>query len=392
MSALRSFALNGFMFRSPALRTCLPSKPSTLQRWASSSATVRAEAGLTAGYQNLQPELTNPPVRLITLEEHFMIPALQEAIPSELLPPSFARPSSFLNDYAYPRLPDIAGQGRIDDMDAAGITIQVLSLGGVGAQDIRGHYGIPFAKNVNNTLSKAVHESPQPERFRCFAHLPMQTPSEAANELQRCVQELGFVGAMTYGQAGGKFLDDQSYDSLLAMAQQLDVPIYIHPGDPPEELMKTYYEGLPNDMGGILATGGFGWHHEVAIQLIRMACAGTFEKFPRLKLITGHQGELLPTMLQRLDYLYPKTVLCHQRSMAQTFREQLHVTFSGMYNVPAVMAAIQTFGVERVMWSVDYPYLPTEPTPGFLRVLNDVMAPADLLKVAQTNAEKLLRI
>ncbi|MCJ1398805.1 hypothetical protein MMC11_002006 [Xylographa trunciseda] len=381
-----------FALRNSAVKKFLPPKPSTLQRWVSSNATVRAKAGLTAGYQNLQPELTNPPVRLITLEEHFMIPALQKAIPSELVPPSFARPSSFLNDYADPRLPDIAGQGRIDDMDAAGIAVQVLSLGGVGAHDIRGDYAIPFAKDVNDTLFQAVQDSPQPNRFRCFAHLPMQKPPEAAAELQRCVHELGFVGAMTYGQAGGKFLDDTAYDGLLGMAQKLDVPIYIHPGDPPPELLKIYYQGLPNDMGGILATGGFGWHHEVAVQLIRMACAGTFERFPHLKLVTGHQGELLPTMLQRLDYLYPTQVLRHERSIAQTFREQLHVTFSGMYNVPAALAAIQTFGVDRVMWSVDYPYLPTEPTPGFLRVLNDVMAPADLRKVAQTNAERLLRI
>jgi len=123
----------------------------------------------------------------------------------------------------------------------------------------------------------------------------------AAKELARTVMAVGFVGAMVNGTTAGKFLDDSSYDGILAAAEELDVPIYIHPHIPPAAVREAYFSGLPEGAGRVLETAGWGWHSEVAVHVLRMVVAGTLDKHPKLKLISGHMGEMLPMMLDRID-------------------------------------------------------------------------------------------
>src|SRR5258708_32707805 len=121
----------------------------------------------------------------------------------------------------------------------------------------------------------------------------MQRADAAIAEFVRTVRDLGFVGALVNGTADGRFLDHPSYDGLLAAAVELDVPIYIHPHLPPPAVHEIYYSGLPDGADRVLATAGWGWHSEVAIQTLRMALAGTFDKHPKLKITIGHMGERL---------------------------------------------------------------------------------------------------
>ncbi len=281
------------------------------------------------------------------------------------------------------------GHSRIADMDATGITVQVLSWAGPGAELLTANNAIDWSRECNDALGEAI--AAYPSRLAGFAHLPLTEPEAATVELERCICSLGFKGAMINGTTDGRFLDHPSFEPLLSCAEQLDVPLYIHPNIPPKEVMESYYSGLPRDTGFLLATYGFGWHAEIAIHVLRMVLSGTLKRHPRLKLIIGHAGEFLPMTLARTTTMLGGELEGHMtRSIAQQLREQVWVTTSGQFTLPPLRAAIDTFGIERVMFSVDYPY--SSNTEG--RTLLDALAlePEDIARISSGNADELLKL
>ena len=194
-------------------------------------------------------------------------------------------------------------------MDDAGITVQVLSQSGPGPDLVPGPDGIALAREFNDHLAGAVAK--YPDRFAGFATLPMASPDACSTELSRAVKELGVRRRMVNGTTEGRFLDHPSYDGLLSAAEELDVPIYIHPHCRPTRCVEAYYSDLPGGAGRVLETAGWGWHSEVAIHVLRMVIAGTFDKHPKLKIIIGHMGEMLPMMLDRQDHSSrPISIIC----------------------------------------------------------------------------------
>ena len=187
----------------------------------------------------------------------------------------------------------------------------------------------------------------------------MQSPDACAAELVRAVKELGFLGALINGTTEGRFLDHPSYDGLLAAAVELDVPIYIHPHLPPEPVRQAYYSGLPDGAGRVLETAGWGWHSETAIHLLRMVLAGTLDRHPKLKLIIGHMGEMLPMMLARIDEVFALDIDHLKRPISRAILDQVWITTSGIFTEPPFLAALLTFGIDRIMFSVDYPTRPS---------------------------------
>ncbi len=164
----------------------------------------------------------------------------------------------------------------------------------------------------------------------------MADPSAAAAELRRAVVELGFVGAMIHGLTNGLFLDDPAFVPVLSEAQDLGVPIYLHPAEPPSVVRRAYFSGLEPPVAQMLATGGWGWHAELGLHVLRMAAGGTFERFPGLQIIVGHMGENLPFSLARADEkLSPLTGL--PRSVAETVREQVLITTAGYTTSPPLL-------------------------------------------------------
>ena len=241
-------------------------------------------------------------------------------------------------------------------MDAAGITLQVLSTAGPGADLLPGEEGIVHARGINDALTRLIDQ--HPDRYAGFAHLPTQSPGAAADELERAVRELGFYGAMVNGMTGRRFLDDPTFEPLLARAEALAVPIYLHPNVAPVPVQQNYYEGLPSpSVGSMLATAGWGWHSETAIHLLRLVLSGALERHPTLQILVGNIGEMLPMMLARCDEMFgPETSSYLRRSVSQTVRDQVYVTTSGMFTVPPFELLLAVFGIERVMFSVDYPF------------------------------------
>ena len=129
----------------------------------------------------------------------------------------------------------------------------LVPLGTAGAQDLPGPEGVDFAREFNGWVAKEVVGA-HPDRFRAFATLPVRQPA-AADELERAAGEHGFVGCMSYGAIGGRFLDHADFAPVLARADALGVPIYIHPDLPSRDAMAVYYDGLGDELAGRILGG-----------------------------------------------------------------------------------------------------------------------------------------
>jgi hypothetical protein len=329
-------------------------------------------------------------MRTVTLEEHFTLPEFVAKIDAkriaargfpaqDKMPPALIRLQETLKEL---------GPKRLVDMDAAGITVQVLSASGPGADLLDPVDSIPFAREYNDVLARHVAE--HPDRLAGFAHLPMTAPEAAADELERSVTRLNFHGALINGMTRDLFLDHPSFEPILARAEQLDVPIYVHPSLPPHAVREAYYEGLPNNVGFTLSAAGWGWHAETAVHVLRLVLSGALDRHPRLKIIVGHMGEGLPAMLARCDQAFGPQASYLQRPISRTITDQVYVTTSGFFTLPPFAAALATFGIDRLMFSVDYPYGSHEQGRIFLDSLR--LPPEDFAKLAHGNADRLLKL
>src|SRR5208282_2415585 len=223
------------------------------------------------------------PQRIIALEEAFLHPKVFEVFPA---------PLRQKYEVIKTRLCDV-GPKRIERMDAAGIDLQVLSHVDPGLQFLEDPAAsISLSNEINDWLYNVVRS--YPSRFSAFAMLPTQSPKDAADELERCVTKLGFVGAIN-GHTHGRYMDHESFSVLFDCAETLDVPIYIHPTDPPQEISNVYYAGHP-----ALITG-WGWPVETGTHLLKLVASGVFDRHPKLKVIVGHMGELIPFCATRLN-------------------------------------------------------------------------------------------
>ncbi len=319
-------------------------------------------------------------MRVIAIEEHYAHPALQsaEALANLRKHPQLARIQDKLLD---------VGAGRIADMDEAGIDLQVLSHTVPGAEVLDRERALPAARSANDSLAKTV--SAHPDRFAGFAALPMRDPAAAASELQRAVAELGFRGAMVNGLIEGRFLDDPVFLPVLSKAAELGVPVYLHPSFPPEAVARTYYGGLEPVLADHLATAGWGWHSETAIHLLRLVVSGVFDRIPELQIIVGHLGEMIPFALARINtVLSPVAGL--RRPVADYFQTNIFLTTSGYTTFPPLQCALSVLGIDRLIFSVDYPYTDNETA----RALLDTapISPSDREKLAHGTVERLLRL
>jgi uncharacterized protein len=318
-------------------------------------------------------------VRTIALEEHFWTADLAAA--------PGTGPMAVWGPQIDDRLRDLAA-GRLADMDANGIDLQVISHVAPAAQGLTGAKGLARAREANDLLAKAVRAHPQ--RFAGFATLPTADPPAAADELERATGELGFVGALVNSTLGanGAFLDDARFEPLLDRFERLDVPLYLHPAPPPAALREALYGGLPPAVAARLATGAWGWHAEAGLHVLRLIATGVFDRHPALRMIVGHCGEMLPFLLARIDALLRLDTIAMKPS--EYFARNIWVTTSGLFSIPPVMCTVQVLGVDRVLFSVDYPFGSNAAGRRLLDTLP--LSPDDVAKIAGGNAERVLRL
>ena len=279
------------------------------------------------------------------------------------------------------------GSGRIAEMDKHRIDMQILSCSNP-PQDVPADQEIELTRAANNRLAEAVRANPS--RFGGFASLPWRHPEAAAAELERAVKELGFAGAMLLGRPGDVFFDDSRFDPIYAKLNELRVPIYLHPGYPLPQVQQPYYGNLGKEVTARMSLFAWGWHNEAGVQLLRVLLSGKFDKYPNLQVISGHWGEMIPFYLQRLDDTIPQEVSGLSRSITETFKQHVYVTPSGMMYLPHFEFIQKVIGAERILYSVDYPYLTMAGARRFLESLP--VSQEEKERIAHGNAEALFRM
>ena len=331
-------------------------------------------------------------MKIIALEEHFADPAVNKAgaAAANALSPDFGTAYDPVGGLPYSPseevLMDLA-EGRIADMDANGITMQVLSS--LGAQQVPPDVAPDLVSAANDKSAAAVRA--YPDRFAAFAALPTTAPESAAAELDRCVSELGFVGTMIFGRTDGEFLDVPRFDPILARAAALQVPIFLHPAVPPREVTESNYLG---DFSPVVATrlqtSAWGWHQETAVHFLHLVHTGVLDRYPDLQIILGHWGEMIPFYLDRVNEALPQHATKLERSFPQYFRQNVYIAPSGLFSQTQLQFCLQTVPLERIVFAVDYPFVGNESALPFFERAD--LPHESKRKIAHENAERLLRL
>ena len=315
-------------------------------------------------------------MKKIALEEHFIAPGFEEYCEptvTDLDPAVYRDVIARLRDF---------GDLRLEGMDQAGIERSVLSVTTPGVQIERDPaVACRKARQANDLLAREIEK--RPNRYSGFAHLPMQDPAAAADELERCVQDLGFCGALINGHTNGYYLDHQMFYPFWERVDKMRVPIYLHPADP----VASY----PAIAGcEILRHAMWEWGLETGTHALRLVFGGVFDLFPNLSLILGHMGETLPFLLWRFDSRARIYGAKLKRRPSEYIRDHIAVTTSGMFSAEPLLCTIGSLGADRVMFSVDYPYESSEEAAKFIdNVPVDEQTRAD---ICFHNASRLLKL
>jgi gamma-resorcylate decarboxylase len=319
----------------------------------------------------------------IALEEHFAIAAT--LADSQVF-------GAHVWEELGPRLTDFQDK-RLRLMDASGVEIMIASLNAPAVQAIHDvKRAIAVAREANDHLAAEIAR--RPDRFRGFAALAMQDPEKASRELIRCVKDLGFVGALVNGfsQVGkpdsALYYDLPQYRPFWRTVAALGVPFYLHPRNP-----------LPGD---VRAYEGHNWllgpnwafHAETAVHALRLIGSGLFDEFPNLQIILGHLGEGIPAYLWRIDHRNDWMKAPHKyaakKRVADYFRSNFVLTTSGNFSTSALAQSVAEIGVERVLWSADYPFEDISDAANWFDTAP--MGEDDRRKIGRDNALKLFKL
>ena len=322
--------------------------------------------------------------RKIALEEHFAIDAtVQDSA-------GFVPPSYWVE--LKQRLLDIHGR-RIEEMDRNGVDLMVLSLNAPTVQAVpNSKDAYDLSRRANDFLAEQIAR--RPDRFKGFAALPMQSPELAARELERCVKELDFVGALVNGfsQVEGTdtalYYDLPQYRPFWSVVQALDVPFYLHPRNPlPSHA--PIYDGHPWLLGPTWAFG-----QETAVHALRLMGSGLFDEYPELKIILGHMGEGLPYSMWRIDnrnaWVETEPNYPAKKRIAEYFHKHFWLTTSGNFRTQTLIDAMLEIGSDRILFSTDWPF---ENVDHAARWFDEAaISENDRIKIGRTNAARLFKL
>jgi 2,3-dihydroxybenzoate decarboxylase len=285
----------------------------------------------------------------VALEEHFATPEY-----------NMRRPP-FLAEAAWPdvtrRLVDF--DDRLAAMDRHGIQYTIVSLTSPGVQgESDPAVAIERARRANDILAEAV--AVHPDRFGGFAAVALQDTDAAVDELRRAVTELGFHGVLINSWTdlpdGIGHLDQDRFAPFWQQLEELHVPLYLHP--------RTFSASQREIMSDRPVLAGPVWEFgaECSASALRLITSGLLDRYPSVQVILGHLGEGVPYDIWRVENRLTRAADRPElgRTVSAYLRENFYVTTSGHFCTPSLRAAIETVGLERVMFSVDYPYESTE--------------------------------
>ena len=316
---------------------------------------------------------------MIALEEHFFSGSVLDAFDDQFREQFKAIPG------AKDKLKDL-GELRLKEMDNGQTSMQVISHAAAP-----GGLSPEICIQGNDQLAAAVRT--HKDRFAGFAVLPVAHPEACAKELERSIKELGFVGALIDNHADGKYFDGPEYDVMWRKAEELDVPIYIHPTWPVEGMSSLYTGNFTAGASRSLGSSGWGWHSDVALHILRLHAAGVFDRFPKLKIIIGHFGEMLPFQIDRICHLSMRWGDI-KRKLKEVWDENIWITTSGVWSLDPLRCVLANTKIDHILFSLDYPFEPPEKGLKWMQELQQsgLVTQTELEMIAYKNSEQLLRV
>lgn len=281
------------------------------------------------------------------------------------------------------------GDRRLAQMDRHGMERMIVSLNAPAVQKIHDtKKAIEVARRANDMLAEHIRK--RPDRFSGFAALAMQDPDAAAQELRRCIKELGFVGALVngYSQIGSPdncvYLDQKQYWDFWGVVEQLDVPFYLHPRGPSQT---KAYEGHPWLLGP-----AYGFAAETGLHTLRLLGSGLFDKYPKLTLVLGHMGENLPFTLYRTDQRIAWSPMGYpaKKTISEYFQHNVFITTAGNFRTQTLIDGMLELGSDRILFSTDYPFEAVSEAAEWFDHCS--ISEADRVKIGRTNALKLFKL
>lgn len=319
----------------------------------------------------------------IAIEEHFVTPDLLDTIFPNIGwdPREWQQMITALQDL---------GDARLADMDAAGIEVAVISLTAPCIQDdYDPAVAVRHAIGANDALAEGV--AAHPDRYAALAAVPLQDPLAAADELQRCVEQLGFKGAMANGYSSigdlntAAYYDEPQFLPFWERVAALDVPFYLHPRNPLPTQRRIY------DTREALLGPTWAFTVETAGHCLRMIVSGLFDRFPDLQIIIGHMGELLPFAVQRTEQrLSHVSGVELERGPQECLQENFHLTTSGNFHTPSLIGALLQVGADRLLFAADHPYERAAEAAAWFDAAP--ISEADRLQIGRNNARRLLKL
>ena len=335
--------------------------------------------------------------RTVDVHNHWYPPEFLEHLVSRSEPP-YARktgPTSYVcyaaGDVIVAHI-DRAGHydlaARVEDLDKAGLDTQIMSFTIPGPESLPPDEGVYWAKRINDAYAQAAQD--YPGRFYAMASLPYQVPDEAAKELERCHKDLGVKGIQMFSNIAGDppFLD--KFDQIFALADELDLPVLMHPAVPwTAELMDTLR--IPYQL--------YGYTVDSSVSVISLIFHGVFEKHPNLKMVHSHLGGIVPYLVQRLRHSWEgyraEWGLELSETPDVTYQRRVWPDTTSFY-LPAMKCAHEWVGSEHLVVGTDYAHRVGDPE-GAIKAINDLGAALSLPQnevdlMLGKNAEELFKL
>jgi predicted TIM-barrel fold metal-dependent hydrolase len=269
-------------------------------------------------------------------------------------------------------------QSKLDAMDTAGIDMTALSANDPGPERF-GKDGAKVSRMANDFIASVVRE--YPGRFVGLALLPMQDMQATQLELERCVEKLGIKGIILYSNINGQFPDAPDCRPIFKWAEELDLPILIHPAYPVTYEQTKEYE----------LTAGLGLMFDTSIALARIILAGVLEQHKKLRLLCPHVGGTLPYLIGRLD---------HQTQVLKRGADNIknppseylrRVYFDTVSPEPlAIKYCYELVGPDRLLYGSDHPWVEPELIAGYIRQLP--LPREDERKIFGENARQFFKL
>jgi predicted TIM-barrel fold metal-dependent hydrolase len=238
---------------------------------------------------------------------------------------------------------------RLAAMDAQAVDMEVLSINAFWYKLDRELAG-QIVKLQNEKLAELC--ASKPDRFAAFASLTLQAPDLAVQELETAVKKLGLKGAAIGGNVNGEPFSDARFHPVWAKAEELGVPLFIHPQGVPELNKQLAGNGW--------LSNAIGYPMETTIALSHLIFEGTFDRFPKLKVIAAHGGGFLPSYADRSDHaclVNPKECDADIKLAKQPTEYLKQIYFDSLVFTPEALRHLTAqVGVGQVVLGSDYPF------------------------------------